>query len=161
MDHQSDNFTAEMLLKTLGAQLAGQGTTAAGARIVIRTLEDARIPLRGVRIVDGSGLSPLDRLTPRAIAAVLTHAWRDSRLRLPFWQALAVAGRTGTLANRLRSGPAFGIVHAKTGTTDEASALSGFVGRRLAFAVIQNGRPVATIAAHTAQDRFATALAAS
>jgi D-alanyl-D-alanine carboxypeptidase/D-alanyl-D-alanine-endopeptidase (penicillin-binding protein 4) len=161
MDHQSDNFTAEMLLKTLGAELTGKGTTAAGAEIVVRTLASARVPLDGVRIVDGSGLSRLDRLTPRAIAAILTDAWQDSRLHSPFWQALAVAGRSGTLADRLRSGPAFGKVHGKTGTTDEASALSGFVAHRFAFAVIENGRPVATVSAHAAQDRFATALAAS
>ena len=161
MDHESDNFTAEMLLKTLGADLAGRGTTAAGAGVVVQTLARSRVPLAGVRIADGSGLSRLDRLTPRAIAAILADAWHNRRVRNPFWQALAVAGRSGTLARRLRSGPAYGRVHAKTGTTDAASALSGYVRRRFAFAVIQNGRPVAASWAHTVQDRFATALAAS
>jgi D-alanyl-D-alanine carboxypeptidase/D-alanyl-D-alanine-endopeptidase (penicillin-binding protein 4) len=161
MDHQSDNFTAEMLLKTLGAERAGHGTTAAGAEVIVHTLADAGVPLNGVRIADGSGLSRRDRLTPRAIAAILTHAWHNRRVRNPFWQALAVAGRSGTLADRLRSGPAYGGVHAKTGTTDAASALSGYVRDRFAFAVIQNGHPVVTWSAHAAQDRFATALAAS
>lgn len=160
MDRQSDNFTAEMLLKTLGAEIAGHGTTAAGAGVVVQTLARSGVPLAGVRIVDGSGLSRLDRLTPRAITAVLTDAWRKRSLRGPFWRALAVAGRSGTLARRLRSGPAYGAVRGKTGTTDAASALSGYVRRRFAFAVIQNGRPVAALSAHTAQDRFATALAA-
>ena len=161
MDHESDNFTAEMLLKTLGADVAGRGTTAAGAGVVVRTLMRAGVPLAGVRIADGSGLSQLDRLTARAIGAILADAWHNHRVRNPFWRALAVAGRSGTLARRLRSGPAYGDVHAKTGTTDAASALSGYVRRRFAFAVIQNGRPVATTWAHAAQDRFATALAAS
>ncbi len=55
--------------------------------------------------------------------------------------------------------PARGAVHAKTGTTDEASALSGYAGARFAFTVLQNGRPVAATPARRAQDRFATALA--
>lgn len=52
----------------------------------------------------------------------------------------------------------YGRVHAKTGTTDSASALSGYVGRRFAFAVVENGSPAALGRAHRAQDRFATAL---
>jgi D-alanyl-D-alanine carboxypeptidase/D-alanyl-D-alanine-endopeptidase (penicillin-binding protein 4) len=160
MDRESDNFTAEMVLKTLGAELAGHGTTGAGARIVVRTLEEAGIPLAGVRIADGSGLSRLDRLTPRAIAAILTTAWGDASMRDAFWRALPVAGRSGTLADRLDSRPAYGAVHAKTGTTDLASALSGYVRDRFVFALVQNGHPVSTWWARHAQDRFATALAA-
>lgn len=160
MDRWSDNFTAEMLLKTLGAQTTGEGTTAAGARVVTRTLRRAGIPLAGVRIVDGSGLSTLDRLTPRAIAAVLVSAWHTPRLRHPFWRALAVAGRSGTLRNRMVATGAAGLVHGKTGTTHLASALSGYVGRRFAFSVLENGRPVRLAAAHLAQDRFALALSA-
>lgn len=160
MDRESDNFTAEMLLKTLGAEIAGHGTTAVGASVVVETLSRSGVPLAGVRIADGSGLSQLDRLTPRAIAAILTYAWHSHRIRAPFSRALAVAGRSGTLARRLRDGPAYGEVRAKTGTTDAASALSGYVRRRFVFAVIQNGRPVAASWAHAAQDRFAAALAA-
>jgi len=159
MDHQSDNFSAEMLLKTLGAELDGRGTTAAGASVVRETLARAEIPLAGVRLVDGSGLSRLDRLTPNAIASILQRAWADPRLRRPFSRSLAVAGRSGTLAHRLTRPPALGTVHGKTGTTAIASALSGYVGSRIAFSVLQNGHPVQLAAAHAAQDRFATALA--
>jgi D-alanyl-D-alanine carboxypeptidase len=60
----------------------------------------------------------------------------------------------------MESRPAYGAVRAKTGTTDVASALSGFVRRRFAFAILQNGHPIAETWARTAQDRFATALAA-
>ena len=56
--------------------------------------------------------------------------------------------------------PARGAVHAKTGTTNEASALSGYAGDRYAFSVLQNGEPVAIRPAQQAQDRFASALAA-
>jgi serine-type D-Ala-D-Ala carboxypeptidase/endopeptidase (penicillin-binding protein 4) len=161
MDQQSDNFTAELVLKELGAEAGGAGTTAAGAAVVVRDLAAAGIPLAGVRIVDGSGLSLEDRLTARALATLLDAAWSDLTIRRSFWRALAVAGENGTLEDRMESKPAFGVVHAKTGTTDESSALSGYVGDRYAFSVVQNGEPVNDFAAREAQDRFATTLAST
>jgi D-alanyl-D-alanine carboxypeptidase/D-alanyl-D-alanine-endopeptidase (penicillin-binding protein 4) len=159
MDVASDNRIAEMLIKDLGAEVAGSGTTAAGAAVVRDALAEGHVPLAGVRIVDGSGLSLDDRLTARAIATILVDAWNDPAVRLPFWSALPVAGMSGTLQDRMERRPARGAVRAKTGTTDRASALSGYVRRRYVFAVVQNGSPVATYAARRAQDRFATALA--
>jgi len=148
-----------MLLKDLGAEVGTGGTTAAGVAVVVHELQAAGIPLTGVRLADGSGLSQLDRVTARALGALLVSAWNDLDLQLPLWQALPVAGRTGTLERRMRTPPALGNVRAKTGTTDRASALSGFVGDRYAFVVLQNGAPVSWFAARKAQDRFATALA--
>jgi D-alanyl-D-alanine carboxypeptidase/D-alanyl-D-alanine-endopeptidase (penicillin-binding protein 4) len=159
MDRDSDNFRAEMLLKVLGAEAGEGGTSADGAAVVRRVLAEANIPLAGVVIADGSGLSLLDRLTATTIARILTAAWADPALRTPFWTALPAAGEQGTLQHRLEKGPALGVVRAKTGTTNEASALSGYVRDRYAFVVVQNGAPVAATAARKAQDRFATALA--
>lgn len=161
MDRDSDNFTAEMLLKDIGAEVGDGGSSAAGASIATRDLAAAEIPLDGVRIVDGSGLSLDDRLTARALAALLVAVWNDPDLHDPFWRSLPVAGVNGTLERRLRKGPARGAVHAKTGTTDRASALSGYVGDRYGFAVLQNGWPVSPWSARKAQDRFATALASA
>ena len=152
MDRWSDNFTAEMVLKTLG-----HGTTARGAAVVVRTLEQAHVPLRGVRIADGSGLSSRDRFTARALAGILLASWKDPRVRPYVWRALAVAGRRGTLSDRLLG--AEGLVRAKTGTTDIASALSGYAGRSYVFAVVQDGSPISTSSAREAQDRFASVLA--
>ena len=160
MDRESDNFTAEMLLKDLGAEVGAGGTTAAGAAIVMRDLAAAEIPVAGARIVDGSGLSLDDRLTARTLAALLVAVWNDPDLHDPFWASLPVAGVNGTLEKRLQRAPARGAVRAKTGTTDRASALSGYVRDQFAFAVLQNGWPVRTWSARKAQDRFATALAA-
>ena len=159
MDRDSDNFRAEMLLKELGAEAGTGGTSASGAAVVRRVLAEAGVPLAGVVIADGSGLSLLDRLTATAIARILTTAWSDPALRGPLWAALPAAGEQGTLEHRLKDPPALGVVHAKTGTTNEASALSGYVRDRFAFVVVQNGAPVAATAARKAQDRFATALA--
>jgi D-alanyl-D-alanine carboxypeptidase/D-alanyl-D-alanine-endopeptidase (penicillin-binding protein 4) len=159
VNQESDNFTAEILLKHLGAVRGGVGTTAAGAAIVRRMLDEAGVSLDGVRIVDGSGLSLLDRLTADALVDILAVAWADPLLRGSFLASLAVSGRSGTLEHRLRRPPAAGQVFAKTGTTSVASALSGYVAGRYAFAVVQNGTPLSAWWCRTAQDRFVTVLA--
>ena len=150
-----------MLLKEIGAETGDAGTTAAGAAVVQRDLVTAGVPLTGVRILDGSGLSLDDRLTARTLAALLVAVWDDVDLRNPFWASLPIAGINGTLDKRLRKPPARGAVRAKTGTTDRASALSGYVRDRFGFAVLQNGWPVQRLSAEKAQDRFATALASA
>lgn len=159
MNRESDNFTAELLLKQLGAVDEGEGTSAAGAKAVRRTLRERAIPLAGVRIVDGSGLSPRNRLTASALIGILISAWHDPVIRPAFVGSLARAGVDGTLERRMRTWPARGAVRAKTGTTAESSALAGYVRDRFAFAVLQNGRPVSHFWARRAQDRFATVLA--
>jgi PBP4 family serine-type D-alanyl-D-alanine carboxypeptidase len=159
MDKESDNFTAELLLKQLGAVVLDRGTSAGGAAVVMQTLAEANVPLAGVRIVDGSGLSRLDRLTTNAVAAILRAAWNDPAVRPAFIAGLPVAGVNGTLETRLRRPPARGRVLAKTGTTSDASALSGYVGARFLFSVLQNGHPVSYWWARRAQDRFVQVLA--
>jgi serine-type D-Ala-D-Ala carboxypeptidase/endopeptidase (penicillin-binding protein 4) len=160
MDTWSDNFIAEMLLKLLGARIAGHGTTEAGASVVISTLAQEEIPLAGVRLADGSGLSPLDRLTARALAGTLQTIAHSPSLR-PLLGTFAIAGVTGTLRHRLLGVPDHQLVRGKTGTTDHSSALAGFVGSRFAFAILCNGSPVNWTAAHLLQDRVAQALLAS
>jgi D-alanyl-D-alanine carboxypeptidase/D-alanyl-D-alanine-endopeptidase (penicillin-binding protein 4) len=161
MDHESDNFTAELLLKQLGAVDKNAGTTWAGASAVRDALAQNGVPLQGLRIVDGSGLSVLDRLTAQAVVAILRAAWADPAIRSTFVAALPVAGVNGTLDDRLRSAPARGNVFAKTGTTADASALSGYAGRRYVFSVLNNGSPLCVWCARRAQDRFASVLAAA
>jgi D-alanyl-D-alanine carboxypeptidase/D-alanyl-D-alanine-endopeptidase (penicillin-binding protein 4) len=114
-----------------------------------------------VRIADGSGLSRFDRLTVHALAAILRVGAGDPAIRNAFIASLAVAGISGTLERRLGLRPTRGQVIAKTGTTNRASALAGFVRRRYVFAILQNGSPVPYWTAREAQDRFVTALARS
>lgn len=157
MNHESDNFTAEMLLKQLGAVAVGLGTTAGGARAVLAEMRAAGIPTAGVRIADGSGLSRLDRLTAEALVGILRAALASPEIRDVFVRSLAVSARSGTLSNRLW--PLQGVVRGKTGTTNLSCSLSGLVRGTVAFAVLQNGNPVASWAARAAQDRFVTVLA--
>jgi len=159
MNRTSDNFVAEMLLKHLGTLGGGVGTTARGARVVLEQMENAGIPLGGVRLVDGSGLSSLDRLTASALAGVIRAGIHDPRISRAFVASFAVAGRNGTLQTRL---PALaGVVRGKTGTTDLACSLSGLIGNGIVFSVLQNGNPVSFWSARAAQDRYVTTLARS
>jgi serine-type D-Ala-D-Ala carboxypeptidase/endopeptidase (penicillin-binding protein 4) len=159
MDVFSDNFYAEMLLKEIGAVQGGGGSAPAGLAVERRLLRAAAVPLAGVRMVDGSGLSLLDRWTPLGLAALLRTMWRDVDLRPYLVPALPVAGETGTLEHRMRKGPARGQVRAKTGTTDNASSLSGFVRDRYVFSILENGSPVRTLRAEQSQNRVAQVLA--
>ena len=161
MNRESDNFVSEMLLKELGASVARKGSTAAGAEVVLQVLGEAGVPTSGVRIVDGSGLSRLDRLTATCLVGILRAGASDPAIRDVFITSLAVAGVSGTLERRLDRRPTRGRVIAKTGTTSQASALAGFVRRRYVFAILQNGSPVPYWSARAAQDRFVTVLARS
>jgi serine-type D-Ala-D-Ala carboxypeptidase/endopeptidase (penicillin-binding protein 4) len=159
MDLESDNFMAEMLLKQLSLLQSERGTTAAGAQTVMRLLGADGIPLTGVRIVDGSGLSVLDRLTAEALVAILRAMWDDPTLRPELLRALPVAGKSGTLRHRMQKPPLRGNVRAKTGTTRSASALAGYVKTTYVFAILQNDTSISSWWARKAQDRFAAVLA--
>lgn len=152
----SDNMFAEELLKDLGAQFGGAGSTAAGAAVVRHTLLRFRIH---PQVVDGSGLSRADRTSPHQVVALLNGMRANAALRA----GLPVAGRTGTLAFRMRRSAAQDRCQAKTGTLSNVSALAGFCtsanGHLLAFALIENG--VYTPTAKAAEDKLAIALARS
>jgi D-alanyl-D-alanine carboxypeptidase/D-alanyl-D-alanine-endopeptidase (penicillin-binding protein 4) len=159
MDRQSDNFYAEMLTKLVGALEADEGTTSAGTKVIRKELRSRDVPMRGVVLSDGSGLSAYDRLTATAVARLLRSAFADSGISQAFVDSLPVAGVNGTLFDRMTSGPAYRNVYAKTGTTDSASALSGYVRSRYVFAILMNGSPIPWWYARQAQDRFAQVLA--
>jgi serine-type D-Ala-D-Ala carboxypeptidase/endopeptidase (penicillin-binding protein 4) len=156
----SDNFFAETLLKDLGARFAGAGTTAAGASVVASTVAG----LLGIHphVVDGSGLSPADRTSPYDVAALLVHL-AGTATGAVLREHLAVAGRTGTLALRMRHTGAAGRCEGKTGTLTGVSNLVGYCqsadGHQLAFAIFTDG--ISIEAAHRFQDHIAITLADS
>jgi serine-type D-Ala-D-Ala carboxypeptidase/endopeptidase (penicillin-binding protein 4) len=154
----SDNFFAEMLLKDVGREATGVGTTAGGARVAA---EFARSLGARARIVDGSGLSRGNRASPLRVVRLLTAM--QARDEFDAWYAsLPIAGRDGTLSTRMRRGAARGRCHAKTGTLSNVSALSGYCealsGDLYAFSILMNG--VYPPGARQLQDRMAQALAA-
>ena len=154
----SDNFFAETLVKDLGALFAGAGTTAAGASVVTRTIS----ALLGIHpnVVDGSGLSPADRTSPYQVADLLVEL-APTPVGAILREHMAVAGRTGTLALRMRDSGAAGRCQGKTGTLTGVSNLVGYCqasdGHLLAFAIFNDGIPTET--AHTFQDHMAITIA--
>ncbi|MBV8259139.1 MAG: D-alanyl-D-alanine carboxypeptidase/D-alanyl-D-alanine-endopeptidase [Actinobacteria bacterium] len=161
MDLYSDNFTAEMLIKQVGAVQAASGTAAAGIGVELSLLQDAGVPLDGVHLADGSGLSQVDRWTATGLVSLLRAMWQDPALEPDLLSALPIAGVNGTLQDRMERGPAYRNVRAKTGTTDECTALSGFVRDRYVFSILINGHPVSWTATRSAEDRFAQVLASA
>jgi len=107
----SDNNTAELLLKEIGYAARGQGTRVAGLNVVDSTLRNWGVPMEGVRSLDGSGLSLDNSVTCAAILSILQ---RHTDGVLP--DLLPVAGRTGTLTLEFTESPMAGRLAAKTGT---------------------------------------------
>lgn len=150
----SDNYVAEMLLKGVGARFGTSGSTSAGGVVVRRTVSRWGI---APRISDGSGLSRANGTSPRQVVALLNGL----RANKAFRAALPVAGRSGTLAARMRHTSAQDRCQAKTGTLSNVSALAGYCrtpnGHVLAFAFLSNS--VSTYTAKAAEDRLLVQLA--
>lgn len=145
MGKDSDNFVAEMVLKTLGAERQRKpGTSAGGVSVVMNALQRLHLPLEGVTVINGSGLFQGNRVTTALLSQLLLAMYRNPSLRDDFIAHLAVGGIDGTLARRFRNLPAPRIVRAKTGTLDDAIALSGYVlgptpERAFSFSFLANG----------------------
>ena len=118
---------AETLLKALGADFGGAGTSAAGAAVA---LSDAAEYGAAPTIVDGSGLSRQNRTTPRDVVDLLV-GMDAGELAEPMLISLSVAGESGTLAERMRGTAAQGRCRAKTGTLNGVSNLAGICRSRV------------------------------
>ena len=135
----SINFYAEMLLKRLWAEPGRKGTTNGGVKAVERF---ARQLGSKVQARDGSGLTDNNRASPRNVVRLLAAARRDHELAKPLFKSLAIAGKDGTLANRMGGSVAAGSCRGKTGTINGVSNLSGYCkshGRLIAFSLLMNG----------------------
>ncbi len=172
VNQRSQNLYAEMVLRTLGAERPvadttyAPGSAAMGLAAAARTWLNAGIDTSQIRMVDGSGLSPLNLLSPEATVRLLAymamHPQRD--VWEAFYASLPTGGQTGTtLQYRLRQGMAQGNVRAKTGTLSNASSLAGYVraadGRLLAFALFCNHYTVSTARVRATQDAIIERLA--
>ncbi|HZQ84613.1 MAG TPA: D-alanyl-D-alanine carboxypeptidase/D-alanyl-D-alanine-endopeptidase [Acidimicrobiales bacterium] len=140
MLEESDNDTAELLVKELGHRFGGAGTTTAGLGVLHATLADAGLPMAGWTAVDGSGLDRADRATCRLLVDTLTNGPHAGEIV----DALPVAAGNGTLAHRFVGHPAAGRLRGKTGSLDGVISLSGVVDSsvgRVSFALVMNQLP--------------------
>jgi serine-type D-Ala-D-Ala carboxypeptidase/endopeptidase (penicillin-binding protein 4) len=165
----SNNFLAEMLLKDLGGAFGGAGTTRAGAAVAKRFAADHGAALK---LENGSGLSRRNSASPASVARLLDSMVevnetanaedraKQERLADAFVNSLAVAGRSGTLARRMRHTAAQGNCYAKTGTLNGVSALSGYCFRGedpVVFSVLMTRVDIGR--AHRVQDRMTALIA--
>lgn len=134
----SDDNTAEMLVKEIGHERSGSGTTSAGLQVITEQLLAWDVPLDGVDLVDGSGLSRDNRVTCAALLAVLQHGSLDDAVG----QGLPVAGESGTLAESFAGTEVEGTMRAKTGSLSGVKALAGYLpvegGSVVEFALVLN-----------------------
>jgi D-alanyl-D-alanine carboxypeptidase/D-alanyl-D-alanine-endopeptidase (penicillin-binding protein 4) len=135
----SDNLTAEMLVKEIGARAGGAGTREAGLKVITDTLAGWGTPLEGVDLHDGSGLSRENRLTCTTLLAVLQRGNAAD----PVGAGLARAGQDGsTLDGKFEEPGLAGVLQAKTGSLREVKALCGYFpagGDEIAFVLVLNG----------------------
>jgi D-alanyl-D-alanine carboxypeptidase/D-alanyl-D-alanine-endopeptidase (penicillin-binding protein 4) len=157
-DVYSDNHFAEMLLKLIGARLAGEGTTAAGAKIVEQFAHGHG---SGVHAVDGSGLTRSNRASPRQVVGLL-RSMRGTSAGEDFIQDLALTGHEGTVADRMHGTAAYGRCRTKTGTLTGVSNLSGYCfnrdGRLMIFSILMGSVSDLSLA-HLEQDQIAGEIA--
>jgi serine-type D-Ala-D-Ala carboxypeptidase/endopeptidase (penicillin-binding protein 4) len=172
-DVPSNNFLAEMLLKDVGSEFGESGSTAAGISVVrgFAAKEGARFNGE-----NGSGLTRRNKASPASVVKLLDSMievdgsgstdvqGQQEGLRDSWIGSLAVAGRSGTVAHRMRGTAAQGRCHLKTGTLDGVSALSGYCFRggndaahAVIFSLLMNRVNVSR--AHVVQDRMASLIA--
>ncbi len=157
-DVYSNNFFAEMLVKLLGANFGGGGTTVAGTGVVERF---ARGHSSGIHAIDGSGLTRGNRASPAQVVGLL-QAMRQEPVGDEFIQDLALAAHEGTVADRMHGTAAAGRCRTKTGTLTGVSALSGYCfnrsGRTMIFSILMGSVSDLSLA-HYEQDKIAAAVA--
>lgn len=161
----SNNFTAEQLLKAIGASRFGApGTSKKGLDAIAEHLLALGFPPDAWTIRNGSGLARDNRLSPRLFVKVLESAHADFQVRGDFVASMGIAGEDGTLAHRMVGLPGEGSVRGKTGTVSGSTCLAGYAqaanGHTLAFAILMNRVEGKTRRAMDVQDRIGSALAA-
>lgn len=156
MLRESDNYTAELLVKELGHR-RGEGSTASGLKAMHDILGRQGVPLQGFEAADGSGLDRSDRATCASVAGALAADGHDG----PLSRGFPVAGRSGTLSDRFEGGKVEGRLRAKTGSLNGVTALSGYLGPRpILFSLIANDLPDPVARGQRLQEQVVAALAA-
>ncbi len=159
----SDNFTAEMLVKIMGAEAQTPGSSRRGLEVLREELVSRGIDVEGLTMINGSGLFDGNQVSPHHITQTLVAAYRDPAIRPEYVSQLAVGGADGTLQSRLKDLPKPRMVRAKTGTLRDVIALSGYVlgepERSVAFSFLANGITGKQAEARDLADQIVTLLA--
>ncbi len=162
----SDNLSAELLLKTLGAEFRRPpGSAKAGLAVVKEFLSEVGIDTTKLYLADGSGVSRYDVVTPAQVVKLLRHMAEDFHVQAEFMASLPIAGMDGTLRNRMLDTPAQGKLRAKTGTLRGVSSLSGYTttadGEPLAFSIMMEHFVGPASLRRSLQDRICAVISGS
>jgi D-alanyl-D-alanine carboxypeptidase/D-alanyl-D-alanine-endopeptidase (penicillin-binding protein 4) len=146
MNKLSDNYIAETILKTLGAETRTQPGSASWADgLAAARAYLGKLGLGAYKQENGSGLYSASELSPHQLVKLLTAAQADYRIGPDLVASLPTGGYDGTLAKRWRGRAAEGRVRAKTGTLDKVVTLAGYVAvdgaHQIAFAILVNEIP--------------------
>ena len=160
----SDNFYAEMLFKTLGADAgAAPARSQDGARVVLQWLSEHGLASPDTRIENGSGLFDANRVSAALLSGVLVAVRRNPAVYPEFLGQLAIGGVDGTLRSRFRRFKAERAVRAKTGTLAAAVGLTGYVlvGNQtpIVFSLLVNGLDGQASAVRERMDRVVEKIA--
>lgn len=161
----SNNFTAEQILKAMGAHEHGApGTSEKGMTVIRAHLAGLGLDPSSFTMKNGSGLARDNAISPRLFVKVLEDAWSDFAVRGDFIASMGIAGEDGTMRSRMVGLPGERNVLGKTGTVDGSTCLAGYAqsanGHPLAFAILMNGVQGRTRRAMQIQDKIGSALAA-
>ncbi len=161
INKKSQNFYAEQVQKTLGVELKGKGDWKSGINTEKDWFSKIGIDPNKIFIVDGSGLSRHNMVTPFQVATVLRTMKYNSNWKV-FFDSLPIGGIDGTLEKRLEGSNAVGHVFAKTGYIGHVRSLSGYVdakcGKEYIFSIMVNHYPTPTSVVNEMQDAIVTLL---
>ncbi len=156
----SDNFYAEMIFKSIAGEAKGRpAKSPEAAEVVTSWVAKNDLGDAGLVIKNGSGLFDSNRTTAFSMAKLLRFAWQDASIKNEYVAQLAIGGVDGTLHKRFRDDRGHRAIRAKTGTLDDAIALSGYVlspaGKNtIAFSVLFNHVSGHAASARSAADKL-------
>jgi len=155
LNKNSQNYYAEQLLKTIGYETKGYGSAFRGIEAIKTMLNSIGINTDNMEIVDGSGLSRLNLISPNQISVLLNYMYK-SEVFTYYYNSLPIGGVDGTMANRLRKTRAQNNVRAKTGYVNGVRSISGYIftgdKEPVVFSIITNNFTVPVVLADNLQD---------
>lgn len=152
----SQNFFAEQLLKTIGLEKLGFGSVTNGITAVKEIFADIGLNPENIIMVDGSGLSHINMVTPRQVIELLKYMYSNKIVYNDFYNSLPIAGVDGSLGKRMQNTTAQNKLRAKTGYISHVRSLSGYAvtgdDEPIAFSMIANNFSVPVKLAENIQD---------
>ncbi len=163
MNKPSDNLIAELLLKTIGAEIKGTpGTAEKGLKVISEFLNEIGMDTGRYTFADGSGVSRYNLVTASMLTDLLLYMFRNFEVMPEYLASLPIGGVDGTLKRRMKGMASEGVLRAKTGTLRGVTALAGYTptadGEILAFSILMSHYVSASNPRRALQDKIGDVL---